>query len=206
MKMKNFNLKVTLLLLIATVFFISCENEPLDPVLTAQVNANNGSTGGSGGSSGGGSTGGTVTPITVAGTYILTAFNTSVPTDLNGDGTSSTNQMAETSCLNNSLFILNTNNTFTANSKGTDIDLTTTPSTITCSSDPDIIGTWTLVGNIVKTTYVESGVTYNDEFMVVGNTLQATIQAADVIATATVGGVITPVTVTSDITIIYTKQ
>jgi hypothetical protein len=199
--MKNLNLKVIVLIITSIVFFTSCENEPLDPVLTAQINANNGSTGGSGGGTGGG-TGGGVTPTTIVGTYILTAFNTSVPTDLNGDGTTSTNQMAETTCLNNSLFVLNSDNTFTSNSKGIDIDLTTTPNVLTCFTDPDTTGTWTLVGNILKTTYVEGGVTYNDEFTVVGNTLVYTVNNGEVVGTAS--GI--PVYLTSDITIIYSKQ
>jgi hypothetical protein len=177
----------------ATFSFVSCDNEPLDPFLVAQINANNGSSGGSGGG---------VTPNNIAGSYILTAFNTSVPTDLNGDGTASTNQMAETTCLNNSLFVINSNNTFTADAKGIDIDLTTTPNVLTCFTDPDISGTWTLVGNILKTTYVEGGITYNDEFTVIGNTLVLTVNDGEVVGTA--GGA--PVFLTSDITIIYSKQ
>lgn len=184
-------------IILAAFSFVSCDNEPLDPVLVAQINANNGSNGGSGGGSGGG-----VTPTNIAGSYILTAFNTSVPTDLNGDGTASTNQVTETTCLNNSLFVINSNNTFTADAKGIDIDLTTTPNVLTCFTDPDITGTWTLVGNILKTTYVEGGITYNDEFTVIGNTLVLTVNDGEVVGTAAGA----PVFLTSDITIIYSKQ
>ena len=146
-----------------------------------------------------------VTPpvnTSVVGTYKLTAFNTSVPTDLSGDGTASTNQMAETTCFNNSLFILNANGTFTANSKGIDIDLTSTPNTLTCSVDPDVTGTWVLNGNILKTTYVDSGVTIIDEFTVIGNTLVITANDGEVVGTANGN----PVFLTADITVIYTKQ
>ncbi|MEC4005785.1 lipocalin family protein [Flavobacterium sp. SUN052] len=197
------NIKFSLLLLLASVFFISCENEPLDPVLTAQINAN---TGTPGGSTGGGSTGGGITPTNIEGTYKLTTFNTSVPTDLNGDGVNSTNQMNETVCFNNTFITLNADHTFTADNKGIDIDTTVTPNVLTCFSDPATTGTWVLNGNVLTTTYVESGVTYTDNVNVVGSTLQSTIQAGDVIATATVNGVPTPVTIISDITIIYTKQ
>lgn len=139
---------------------------------------------------------------TIAGTYLLTAFNTSVPTDLNGDGTSSINQMTETTCFNNSLFTLNANGTFTANAKGIDIDLTVTPNVITCSTDTDISGTWILTGNILKTTYIESGITNVDEFTVIGNTLSITANNGEVVGTANGN----PVFLTADITVIFTKQ
>ena len=57
-----------------------------------------------------------IASVGVVGTYRLTAFNTTPPTDLNGDGTSSTNQMNEVTCFNNSLIILNSNGTYTADS------------------------------------------------------------------------------------------
>jgi len=172
---------------------VSCDNEVVDPVLAAQVAANNPANGGGGGG---------VIPNSIAGTYILTAFNTSVPTDLNGDGTNSTNQMNETTCFNNSLFILNSNNTFTANSKGIDIDITSTPNTLTCFTDPDTTGTWSLSGNILTTTYVESGVTYNDQFTVVGNTLVFNEPSGQIVG-MTSGN---PVYLTSSIALVYSKQ
>ena len=52
----------------------------------------------------------------------MTAFNSSIPTDLNGDGSASTNQMNETNCFNGSFITLNSNNTFVADSKGIDIN------------------------------------------------------------------------------------
>lgn len=172
---------------------VSCDNEVVDPVLAAQVAANNPANGGGGGG---------VIPNSIAGTYILTAFNTSVPTDLNGDGTNSTNQMNETTCFNNSLFILNSNNTFTANSKGIDIDITSTPNTLTCFTDPDTTGTWSLSGNILTTTYVESGVTYNDQFTVVGNTLVFNEPSGQIVGMASGN----PVYLTSSIALVYSKQ
>jgi Family of unknown function (DUF6252)/Lipocalin-like domain len=137
---------------------------------------------------------------TIAGTYLLTAFNTSVPTDLNGDSVTSTNQLNETSCLNNSLLTLSSNNTFTANSKGIEIDVATN-ATI-CFVDPDTIGTWVLVGNQLTLTYIEAGITYNDVFTVSGTTLSYTIQSGE--AVGTVNG--SPAYLTCDITLFYTKQ
>lgn len=50
---------------------------------------------------------------TIAGTYNLREFNTSNETDLNGDGTSNTNQMNETNCYNDSKIELRADQTFT---------------------------------------------------------------------------------------------
>jgi len=189
--MKNIRSICSLSLFAISFFFVSCDNEVVDPILKAQAaaaaaNENNNS----------------ASTAIVAGTYLLTAFNTSVPTDLNGDGTSSTNQMTETSCFNNSLLTLNANNTFTANSKGIDIDLNANPNVITCFSDPDTTGTWSINGNVVVTTYVEAGVTYNDYFTVVGNTLILSENNGEIVGTA--GG--NPVFLTSNIAIVYSKQ
>jgi len=186
-----------ILVFIFSIFLlVSCDNEPLDPVLAAQISTTIPGSGGTGGSGGG------VTPTSIVGTYILTAFNTSVPTDLNGDGTNSTNQMNETTCFNNSLFTLNSNNTFIANSKGIDIDITATPNTLTCFTDPDTTGTWSLSGNILTTTYVESGVTYNDQFTVVGNTLVYNEPSGQIVGMASGN----PVYLTSSIALVYSKQ
>ena len=177
--------------------FNSCNVEPIDPVLADQLAQNNSSNNNN--NNGGGSNGGNTS---VAGTYLLTAFNTSVPTDLNGDGTSSINQMSETTCFNNSTFILNSNNTFSATAGGIDIDLSVTPNVLTCFTDPSTNGTWTLNGNQLTTNYMEGGVSYNDVFTVVGNTLIITKQNGEVVGMANGN----PVFLTSDITAIYSKQ
>jgi len=135
---------------------------------------------------------------TVAGTYKLTAFNTSPPTDLNGDGTDSTNQMNEVACFNNMLLVLNTNNTYTANQKGVDLDLN---NGYECFVDPDDTGTWTLVGN--QLTLISSDTTIDPSAMTVsGNTLTATVPNGTVLTDD--NG--TVVEITADITIVYTKQ
>ncbi|WP_395066728.1 hypothetical protein [Flavobacterium sp.] len=191
--MKNRNSSIVFMFFLSSLLFVSCDNEPLDPTLKSQLASGvlNPSTGGS-----------TPTTSAITGTYLLTAFNSSVPTDLNGDGTSSTNQMSETTCFNNSNFILNANNTFISNSKGIDIDATVTPNVLTCFTDPDVTGTWVLNGTTLTTTYVDAGITYNDVFSVIGNTLVLTAANGSVVGM--VGG--NPVTLTADLTLIYSKQ
>lgn len=145
----------------------------------------------------------TTTPPTngIAGSYLLTAFNTSVPTDLNGDGVSSSNQLNETTCFNNSILILNANNTFTSDAKGLDIDITGTTSVLTCFEDPDFTGTWSLAGNQLSLTYMDSGQTQTDVFILTGNNLSLTVQNGEIVGTSSGS----PVFLTSNITIIYTK-
>lgn len=191
MLIKRFSLAA--LLIVSVLIFSSCSDEPVDSVLEAQLAEYNSS---NQVSTGGGST------SSVVGTYLLTAFNTSIPTDLNGDGTASTNQMSETSCFNNSLFVLNSNNTFTATGGGIDIDLSVTPNVLTCFNDPPTNGTWSLSGNQLTASYVEAGITYSDVFTVVGNTLIITESNGEVIGMS--GG--NPVFLTADITAIYSKQ
>lgn len=192
MNYKSFSLAFSSVALL--LVFSSCNVEPIDPVLADQLAQNNSSNNNGGGSNGGNTS--------IAGTYLLTAFNTSVPTDLNGDGTASINQMSETTCFNNSTFILNSNNTFTATGGGIDIDLSVTPNVLTCFTDPSTNGTWTLNGNQLTTSYMEGGVSYTDIFTVVGNTLIITEQNGEVVGMANGN----PVFLTSDITAIYSKQ
>lgn len=135
---------------------------------------------------------------TIAGTYKLTAFNTTPPTDLNGDGTDSTNQMNEVTCFNNMLLTLNANNTYVANSKGVDLDGI---GGYECFIDPDDTGTWVLVGN--QLTLTSSDTTLDPiTFTVSGSTLSNTTPDGTVLTDD--NG--TVVELTADITIIYTKQ
>lgn len=182
--MKSF--KILSIIALFSIAFTSCtsSDEPVEAAALNQIN-----------------TGGTTT-VSVVGTYKMTAFNTSVPTDLNNDGTSSINQMNETTCFNNSLLVLNANNTFIANSKGVDINTLATPNTITCLSDPDTVGTYTVTGNVLTTTYIENGVTYHDTVTISGNTIVSTTNNGSIVGLS--GG--NPVYLTATITIIYTKQ
>lgn len=174
--------------------FMSCENEAVDPTLVPSPAPN--TNGGNGNNNGGGNT------TTVVGSYKLTAFNSSVPTDLNNDGTSSTNQISETNCFDNMFLIINSNNTFNADAKGIDIDFT---NNITeCYTDPDYNGTWVLNSNVLTLTYVDGGITYNDNFIVAGagNSLSYSVSDGEVVGMESGQ----PVYLTSNIQFIYTKQ
>lgn len=182
--MKISKILFTLLAISFSLGSCTTSDEPIDSALNGLVNTNTNNT-----------------TTSVVGTYLLTAFNTSVPTDLNNDQNASTNQMSETTCFNASLLVLNTNRTFTSNNKGIDIDLTVTPNTITCFTDPNTTGTYTVNNNVLTTTYTENGVVYNDVFTISGNTLTSFLNNGTIVG-LTAGN---PVYLTSNITIIYTK-
>lgn len=186
---------LTLVLGIFTLLFTSCEVEPLDPSL---INADN--SGGNSNNNGGGGNNGGGNSTSIVGTYILTAYNSSVPTDLNNNGISSTNQMNEHSCFNDMFLTLNSNNTFNANARG--IEINTAGTATDCYIDPDYNGTWTQNGNTITLNYTDGGTTYNDTFSIVGNTLTFSITGGEVIGLA--GG--NPVYLMSNIQLVYTKQ
>jgi hypothetical protein len=173
--------------------FNSCNVEPLDPILANQLAQNNSN----------GSGGVNLNPTSIEGTYLLTAFNTSVPTDLNNDGIASTNQLSETSCYNNMLLTLNADHTFVANSKGVDIVSNGSTETMTCFTDPDETGAWSLTGNILSLTVLGNPTT-TETYTVSGNTISATAQNGQVVGYDTVTNA--PAYLTCNITIIYTKQ
>ncbi len=160
---------------------ISCDDEPIDPAIDPSTFGNSG----------------------VAGTYLMTAFNSSVPTDLNNDGTRSTNQMNETNCFNGNTMILNSDNTFTATSKGIDIETNGTNETITCFVDPNITGTWSLSGNQLTLTYTEAGEQFTDVYTVSGSTLTLNITDGEIVGTTSGGD---PVYLDAEIDIVFTKQ
>jgi hypothetical protein len=192
--MKNLKIISGLILLLAAFTFISCDNEPIDSSINIEDF--------------GGTSGGNIANI--VGTYKLTHFNTSVPTDLNGDGVKSTNQMNETVCFNNSFLVLGSNNTFAAASKGVEIDVQVdgvtglTTQTMQCYEDPPISGTWSKSGNIITLSYTQDGEQHTDSFTLIGNTLQLTVVNGEIVGTVQSTGA--PAYLTSNITIIYTKQ
>ncbi|UUC44870.1 lipocalin family protein [Flavobacterium cerinum] len=184
-----------MLLFTGGLLLTSCETEPADPNLLTNTGGSNG--GNNGGNNGGG------TPANIAGTYKMTAFNTSVPTDLNGDGTPSTNQMNETSCFNNTMLVLSANNTFTSTGSSLEIVTDGTNTTLECTEDPSYGGTWTLSGNILKLTYTEDGETYTDQYTVSGNTLKISLAEGLIVGSGSGGE---PAYLTANIDIIFTKQ
>lgn len=179
--MKSIKSILSLLAFSLVFVSVSCDDEPIDPAIDPS----------SFGSSG------------VIGTYLMTAFNSSVPTDLNNDGTRSTNQMNETNCFNGNTMVLNSDNTFTSTSKGIDIETNGTNEIITCFVDPNITGTWSLSGNQLTLTYTQSGQQFTDIFMVSGSRLTLSITDGEIVGTTSGGA---PVYLNADIDIIFTKQ
>jgi hypothetical protein len=135
----------------------------------------------------------------VAGTYRMTSFNTGVPTDLNNDGVTSINQMLETTCFNGSTIIINPDGTFRATSKGVDIS---SSSTLTCFSDPDYTGTWTLNATVLKLTYIDAGVIVDELFSVAANSLLYSVSQGQIIGTTATN---VPIFITTSYNIIYTR-
>lgn len=163
--------------LFSAVLLTSCgDTEPLDPAVV---------------------TGNTADEI--IGRYRLSAFNTDIPTDLNNDGNTSTNQMSETSCYNNMFLNLNEDNTFTADSKGVDISLT---ETLQCFTDPVISGTWVYANGQLILTYTDSGEQFTDTYTVAGDRISIRENEATIVGMP----IDTPVFLASGVTIVYTKQ
>ena len=131
--MKLIKLSAALLSLITLISIFSCNIEPVDADLFGNV----------------------LNPASVSGTYRMTAYNTGIPTDLNHDGNTSTNQMLETTCYDGSFITLNPDGTFIASSKGIEIGTSTT---LQCFSNSNYTGTWTLSVSVLKLTYINSGV------------------------------------------------
>lgn len=145
------------------------------------------------------------TPTTIAGTYLLTTFSSSVPTDMNNDGVSSNNLFSETACYNNSLLVLNSNNTFTQTSKGLEIVAVGTTQTTSCFADPDDTGTWSVSGNVLTLTYaVTTPATPSEQLNISGNTLSVTEPAGQVVGY--VSPSTTPVYLNSNLSFVFTKQ
>jgi hypothetical protein len=97
---------------------------------------------------------------------------------------------------------INSNNTFSVTSKGVKIANQQTTPTIECFTDPVITGTWASSNNTVTLTYVKSGVTVTQAYILVGNTLSYKKSKVEIVATTSNG---TPVYLTSDIEVIYSK-
>ncbi|MQP53194.1 MULTISPECIES: lipocalin family protein [unclassified Flavobacterium] len=176
--MKSIKSILSLLVLSIAFVTISCDNEPIDPAIDISSSSS------------------------ITGTYYMTAFNSSIPTDLNGDGSASTNQMNETNCFNGSFITLNSNNTFVADSKGIDINTNGTTSTIECFDEGNFTGTWALSGNQLSITYIDGGVEYTDFATLAGNTIVSTVQNGEVVGTTSGGE---PIYLTSNLQIVFTK-
>lgn len=136
-------------------------------------------------------------------TYILTAVNTSVATDLNGNGTPSTNQMNETACFNNNIITLKTDGTFTADQNGVEINEAVTPNTIVCFTDPDITGTWVITGANLTLTYNDGPISLTDTYVVDATSIKIVFPDEDIVSKDGTGNA---VYVNADVQLVYTKQ
>lgn len=119
----------------------------------------------------------------VNGTWKLTAFETEEAVDLNDDGTSSTDLIAESGCYNNSNIVFNDNNTATFSMQELHIEIDLVVGTentyeYTINCDPGIaeVATYTVSGNTVNVTFdYGDGDTETIAFVRSGNTLTITI-------------------------------
>lgn len=149
------------------------------------------------------STGGTG----IVGNYLLTSFTSSEPTDINADGTSSNNILSETACFNDMHLILNSNNTFVADSKGADIQIEVINNieteVIGCFVDPDEDGTWVLNGNILTLSFPGSTDTVVYTYNSSNNTLSATENDGSIVGMTSQDE---PIYLTTNLTLTYTKQ
>jgi hypothetical protein len=175
--MNRIKFLISVLLTITLFSISSCNVEPLDSDLFGNI----------------------INTTSVAGTYTMTSFNTGIPTDLNNDGSASTNQMLETNCFNGSTITINTDGTFRATSKGVDIS---NSNALQCFSDPDYTGTWTLNATVLKLTYVDTGVVINELFSVSGNTLLYSVPQGQIVGTTATN---VPVFLNSSFNIVYSR-
>ena len=175
--MNTIKLTVAVLSVFTLMTFSSCNVEPIDSDLLGNI----------------------INTASVAGTYRMTAFNTGIPTDLNHDGTTSTNQMLETTCYNNSSLIINANGTFTATSKGVDVS---TSNTLECYTDADVTGTWVLSGTVLVLTYTEAGAPVVESFSVSGNSLTYSMPLGEIVSTTSTNAA---VYLNSSFNIVYTR-
>ena len=123
----------------------SCNVEPVDSVLNGNGN--------------------TYLESRILGTYILTEYNTSDPTNLNGDLIISSNQMHEASCFNNNILKLNATHTFSFTTKGINVSQSVTMQSVDCVDRLSVTGTWVLTGDFLTLSYKFEGVDVVKEFM-----------------------------------------
>ncbi|HEX8268541.1 MAG TPA: lipocalin family protein [Flavobacterium sp.] len=140
----------------------------------------------------------------VAGIYTLTEFSVSNPQDLNGDGVASTDMLSETVCLDDAFLQLYADNTFTASGEGIDISLDSEGNPqISCMDDGNYSGTYEVSGNTVTMSYTSDGEVYTDQFEINNNSISYTVEDGAAVGVDNNGN---PVFITTDITIVYTKQ
>lgn len=173
---------ITAVIVFFTAFnFLSCSNEPIDPEI------NLGNWGG---------------VQDISGSYKMTGFYTSIPTDLNNDKKASVNQMDETNCFNDNFLTLNADKTFIKTSKLVDISSTANVATLNCIVNSELTGTWVLSANTVTLSYALAGTQTTEVFTFSGNKLVKSIKQGKIVGTSSSN---VPVFLTSDIEIFYSK-
>lgn len=187
--------KTIFLLLAVPLLVSSCSLDGYDDLTSDGFNYGSGS--------GGGSNGGGSSSTDASGSYKMTAFNIDTAQDLNQDGTSNTNLVNESTCLNNNYLTLSPDGTFTADGKTINLTTTTTApyTSLSCEAEP-YSGTWTQNGNQVTLSYLEDGDAYDDVFTYSNNSLKHT--ETDTFSVAYMAGMYT--ILPTSVSIIYTKQ
>ncbi len=178
--MKKIKMITAVIGLFAAFNLLSCSNEPIDP----EINLGNWGI------------------KDFAGSYKMTGFYTSIPTDLNNDKNASLNQMEETNCFNDNSLTLNADQTFIKTSKLVDIATTANVPTLNCVVNSEVTGTWVLTGNTVTLSYALAGTQTTEVFILTGNKLVSSIKQGKIVGTSSDN---VPVFLTADIEIFYTK-
>lgn len=137
------------------------------------------------------------------GNYRMTAYNTSIPTDLDLDGNSSVNQMDETTCYDFNSLVLNEDNTFVYDVKGVEIVSDGMTDSFNCFSKSQISGTWILSGNKIIVEYTVNNSQKSEQFIISGNTLQKSFNNIDIVASSNSKK---PIYINGGVTVVYTKQ
>jgi hypothetical protein len=181
--MKNIKFLKGIVLIFTAFTFTSCDVEPLDSAINIDDFITNESA--------------------FYGTYLLTAFNTSIPTDLNNDGVASANQMTETTCFTGSKIILNSDNTFTFTFNEIDIAFNGTNDVLNCAINPEITGTWTLNDNALALTALFEGVNQTLNATIGDNKIVWSENNVEIVATTTSN---MPIHLFANVEKVYTKQ
>lgn len=118
----------------------------------------------------------------VEGTWTLTSFELNQALDINGDGTASTDMIAESGCFGNSTITFNNDDTATVNFEEIDVTLDPIEGTNEYDITVECLGStaqetlYTVSGNTTSLTFeYEDGNTETLDFVMSGNTLTVTV-------------------------------
>jgi|GEM_PF-6406185 len=89
----------------------------------------------------------------IVGTYRMTAQNSPVAIDYDGNGTSSMNMMTESPCYNNTVMTINADGTYTSTYNGINIS----NGQSSCATSQVTSGTWQRTGNTLSATTTSGG-------------------------------------------------